>query len=117
MVRCHTEGTRRRFLTAVGGAAIGLTISGTANAQEETLVANVGYSEESGRQAALDLALDVEREYVFDALTIIIDPTDVEPLQQRPDIRYVEEELFTKRSHKRHHGASSVLGLPNTRSQ
>lgn len=94
MVRCHTEGTRRRFLTAVGGAAIGLTISGTANAQEETLVANVGYSEESGRQAALDLALDVEREYVFDALTIIIDPTDVEPLQQRPDIRYVEEEFI-----------------------
>lgn len=83
---------RRRCLQAIGSAIglSGLSSQVGANPTNQTEV-NVGYTEESGRQAAIVSADEVEREFVFNALTIELPEQAIDGLQNRPDIRYVED--------------------------
>ena len=82
--------TRRGVLrsTAVGVAATGL--GGIAGANDP-LELNVGFDGPAGRQAALDAADEVVREFGFDAVTIRASREAIGGLENNPNVRYVEE--------------------------
>lgn len=94
--------SRRDVLRLTGGALGGIGASGVAGASSgrnrdldgllpETSY-NVGFSERSGRQAALDLAAVVVRRFSsLDVLTIRATETVAEILREREDVRYVEK--------------------------
>lgn len=83
---------RRRILQAIGGTVgIGHLSSSAAANPTERVEVNVGYSEDSGRQATVEAADEVHREFAFGALTIELPPQAIDQLQNRPDIRYVED--------------------------
>ncbi|PSP56342.1 hypothetical protein BRC82_02285 [Halobacteriales archaeon QS_1_67_19] len=81
--------SRREVLKATGGAAALASASGLASARDHVEF-NVGYSAESGRQAALNAADGVKRDFGFDAVTIRASEKAIEGLEQRRDVRYVE---------------------------
>ncbi|WP_277555613.1 S8 family peptidase [Halobaculum limi] len=83
--------TRRDVLKATGAAVATTGLAGMASGSPGTIEVNVGYSDESGRRAALSAASDVVREFNFDALTMRVNENAIQGLQQRPDVRYVEE--------------------------
>ncbi|WP_430506001.1 S8 family peptidase [Haloparvum sp. PAK95] len=88
----NSHGTNRRTVLQTIGGAVGVAgISGAASAADGTVEVNVGYDAESGRQAALNAAMDVEREFNFDALTITVAEEAIAGLAARDDVRYVEE--------------------------
>jgi subtilisin len=79
---------RRDVLKLAGGA---IAATGLASAKPgDTVEVNVGYSAESGRQAALSKADSVEREFNFDALTLRTSAQAADALAARADVRYVE---------------------------
>ncbi|WP_255169658.1 S8 family peptidase [Natrononativus amylolyticus] len=86
----HT--TRRSVLRATTGAVAGLGATGLAAAESgDRLEVNVGFANERGRQAAVDAATDVRREFAFDALTMTVPEQAVSGLRRNPNVRYVEE--------------------------
>ncbi|MFB6234849.1 MAG: S8 family serine peptidase [Halopenitus sp.] len=88
----NSHGTDRRTVLQTIGGAVGVAgLSGVASAADGTVEINVGYSAESGRRAALDAAIDVEREFAFDALTMTATEEAAARLSARGDVRYVEE--------------------------
>lgn len=88
----NSHGTDRRTVLQTIGGAVGVAgLSGVASAADGTVEVNVGYSAEGGRQAALGAAMDVEREFAFDALTITVSEEAAARLSAREDVRYVEE--------------------------
>jgi subtilisin len=85
--------TRRTVLQSTGGALAALSASGFASAATgDTVRVNVGYSAESGRQAALAAADDVVHDFEFDALTLELQPRAMDALSGRSDVRYVERD-------------------------
>ncbi|WP_232686206.1 S8 family peptidase [Halobacterium zhouii] len=82
--------TRRDVLKATGGALAGLSITGLASAEPNTVEVNVGYSAASGRRAAAAEASSVLREFNFDAMTLRVNENAISGLAKRPDVRYVE---------------------------
>jgi subtilisin len=83
--------SRRNVLKATGGAAAAFGAAGLASAAPgDTVRVNVGYSAESGRQAALSKADSVVHDFNFDALTLRLPARAADALDARPDVRYVE---------------------------
>ncbi|WP_411968336.1 S8 family peptidase [Haloferax sp. YSSS75] len=82
--------TRRDVLKAAGAAVATTGLAGMASATPGTIEVNVGYSDASGKRAALAEADDVVREFNFDAVTVRVNENAIRGLRQRPDVRYVE---------------------------
>jgi subtilisin len=83
--------SRRSVLKTTSGALVGVGATDLAAAASSDVVeVNVGYSSESGRQAALHAADEVVREFAFDALTVRLPSEAVSDLRERADVRYVE---------------------------
>ncbi|WP_394349749.1 MULTISPECIES: S8 family peptidase [Haloferax] len=61
-----------------------------ASATPGTVEVNVGYSDDSGKRAAVAEADQVVREFNFDAVTVRVNENAVAGLRKRPDVRYVE---------------------------
>ena len=62
----------------------------------EHVEVNVGYDGEDGKQAALDTAMDVVREFEsLNVVTIRISRAKWEELDDHPEIRYIEENAQT----------------------
>ncbi|GAA0197041.1 S8 family peptidase [Haladaptatus pallidirubidus] len=92
MLRKVNGVSRRNILKGAGSSLSALSIGGFATAKlDETVEVNIGYKSQAGRQAAQNAASDVVREFKFDALTIRAQKQAVTGLQQRDDLRYVEE--------------------------
>jgi subtilisin len=53
---------------------------------------NIGFSSESGRDAAVGVGQEVVHEFNFDAVTVVANPAVARELESRSDIRYVEED-------------------------
>ena len=84
--------SRRRVLQLAGGSVATLGVAGLANAKPtDEVEVNVGFSRQTGRDAAVAAATDVVREFNFDALTITLPKKAIAGLRNRPDVRYVEE--------------------------
>ena len=83
--------SRRRVLRSAVAGVTATGIASIASATEQT-VFNVGYSSTAGRQAAVDAAAEVTRNFSFDAVTIRATREAVQGLENRPGIRYVEED-------------------------
>jgi subtilisin len=59
---------------------------------EDGIEVNVGYDGEDGKQAALDAAVDVVREFEsLDVVTVRIPRARRAELEEHPEIRYVEK--------------------------
>jgi subtilisin len=79
-------------LKGVGASVATAAASGLAAAKpDDTVEVNVGFRAESGRKAALDAAEDVVRQFNFDAVTIRAAKRAVDALENREDVRYVEQ--------------------------
>ena len=79
-----TNGVTRRNALKTAGIAGALGAAGLASADSgATVQVNVGYSDPSGKRAALDAAQTVVREFAFDAVTIEVAPAAAEPLGRR----------------------------------
>jgi subtilisin len=84
--------SRRQLLQTIGGTTALAGFGGLASAQPDDIVeVNIGFDHDDGRQAAVSAADDVVREFGFDAVTIRVPKRALSGLQQRPDVRYVEE--------------------------
>jgi subtilisin len=94
----HTHVSRRNVLKSTGAAlaAGGLTTGLAAGKRGESVEVNVGWASASGRDAARGRALEVRREFAFDAMTMRTSQKHADELAARDDIRYVEEngEIF-----------------------
>ncbi|EFW90366.1 peptidase S8/S53 subtilisin kexin sedolisin [Haladaptatus paucihalophilus DX253] len=85
--------SRRNVLKVTGGATAGLAVTGFANAKPSDRVrVNIGYTGESGRRAALDAASVVHHDFSFDAVTLEVPKRAITALEQRSEVRYVEED-------------------------
>lgn len=85
--------SRRTALKLTGGSVTALTTTGLATADTGPGVkVNVGFTNDAGRSAAVDVASDVVREFDFDALTVRVPEQAVSGLERNPDVRYVEED-------------------------
>ncbi|KAB1196600.1 S8 family serine peptidase [Haloferax sp. MBLA0078] len=82
--------TRRDVLKAAGAAVATTGLAGMASATPGTVEVNVGYSDDSGKRAAVAEADQVVREFNFDAVTVRVNENAVAGLRKRPDVRYVE---------------------------
>jgi subtilisin len=87
----HNGVSRRKVLKATGGSIAAVGASGLAAAKPDKVEVNVGYSADSGRAAAFDAAVDVTRQFNFDAVTVTVPERAVDGLSGRPDVRYVEK--------------------------
>lgn len=84
--------SRRQLLQTIGGTTALVGFGGLASAQPDDVVeVNVGYTQDSGRQATVSTANRTVREHRSDAATIRVQKRKVEELRQRSDVRYVEE--------------------------
>ena len=83
--------SRRRVLELTGGTLATAGLASTAGASDGLTEFNVGYSTAAGRRAAVDAGAEVKREFNFDALTIRATAEAAAGLENRPDVRYVEE--------------------------
>lgn len=89
--------SRRNVLRTVGAGAGAAALSGLAAADPEDKVeVNVGFSDDRGRAAATDAAVETVRTFDFGAATMRMPKQAVERLRTNPSIRYVEEngEMF-----------------------
>lgn len=83
---------RRTVLKATGSATAAAGLTGVASAtQPGTVEVNVGFDSPSGADAARSAATEVVREFEFDAMTIEVGREAVSGLENRGDVRYVEE--------------------------
>ena len=82
--------TRRSVLR---GAVSGIAATGLAGiaSADDPVELNVGFDGPAGKQAAADAAVEVTREFGFDAMTIRAPPEAIEGLENNPNVRYVEE--------------------------
>ena len=95
-----TPVNRRNVLKSTGSAIAVTATTGLASADPGDVVeVNVGFDAQSGRDAAVQAADSVVREFNFDALTIEVAKRAVDGLRKRPDVRYVE-----------HNGTMHALG-------
>jgi len=85
-----TDFSRRDVLKATGGTLAVGAMAGQAGASDRVEV-NVGFSGPQGRNAAENAAESVNREFNFDAMTIEINESARENLENNPNIRYVED--------------------------
>ncbi len=84
--------SRRQLLQTIGGTTALAGFSGLATAQPDDVVeVNVGYTQDSGRRATVSTANRTVQEHRFDAATIRVQKRKLRELQQRSDVRYVEE--------------------------
>jgi subtilisin len=88
------NGVSRRNVLKMAGASVATTAASglAAAAPGDTVRVNVGFSADSGRKAAVDAASDVIHEFNFGAVTIRAAKRAVTGLEQRSDVRYVEED-------------------------
>ncbi|MFB6220797.1 MAG: peptidase S8, partial [Halolamina sp.] len=92
MLRDNTDASRRDVLKTATGAAAATGLMGVAGATDATTRMNIGFSSESGREAATSAGEEVIHDFNFDAVTVRADPAAVRGLENRSDIRYVEED-------------------------
>ncbi len=65
---------------------------GGGNSERDTVEVNIGYDGEDGKQAALDAAVDVTREFKsLEVVTATIPRTKWGELDHNSEIRYIEE--------------------------
>ena len=84
--------SRRTALKVTGGSIATVAASGLSAAEPgKTVEVNVGFTNDTGRKAALNAATDVSREFDFDALTLQVPEQAVSGLANNPNVRYVEE--------------------------
>ena len=93
------KGFSRRSVIKTAGASVATMASGglAAASPGDTVRVNVGFSADSGRAAALDAADEVVHDFSFDAVTIRAQKKAISGLENRADVRYVEED---GRAHK-----------------
>lgn len=77
------------LLTTAGGLGAAGFAGGAAG--RDLVEVNVGVRNDAGRNAASRAAVEVKREFSFDALTIRIAPAAADNLASNPNVRYVEE--------------------------
>ncbi|WP_119814300.1 S8 family serine peptidase [Halalkaliarchaeum desulfuricum] len=82
--------SRREVLRYTGGAVGAAGLAGTAAADDHVEV-NVGFANNRGRRAALEVAVSVKREFSFNALTMTVPEEAVDGLAADRNVRYVEE--------------------------
>ncbi|MFB6127022.1 MAG: S8 family serine peptidase [Halolamina sp.] len=82
---------RRDALKTIGTAAAGTTLAGVASAKTTRI--SVGYAADSGKRAAVEAAESVVYDFAFDAVTVLASATALAGLEDRDDVRYVEEEF------------------------
>ncbi|WP_238593268.1 S8 family peptidase [Natronobacterium lacisalsi] len=84
--------SRRSILQVTSGAVAGVGITGLTAADSDGLLeVNVGFENQRGRNAAVEAADEVRREFAFDAMTITVPQEAISGLQRNPNVRYVEE--------------------------
>ena len=84
--------SRRTALKVTGSSVAVAAMSGLSSAKPgEGVEVNVGFTNDSGRKAALNAASDVVREFDFDALTLQVPEQAVSGLKNNPNVRYIEE--------------------------
>ncbi|WP_416839361.1 S8 family peptidase [Haloferax sp. DFSO52] len=87
----YRGGTTRRDVLKAAGAAVATTgLAGMASGAPGTIEVNVGYSDASGKRAAVAEASEVVREFNFDAVTVRVNENAISGLRKRSDVRYVE---------------------------
>jgi subtilisin len=85
--------SRRSVLKTAGASVATMAAGGLAAASGDDVVrVNIGFSAESGRKAAIDAADEVVHDFNFDAVTIRAEKQAITGLDQRADIRYLEED-------------------------
>ena len=93
MFKKDNDVSRRSVLKTAGASVATVAAGGLAAASGDDVVqVNVGFSANSGRKAALDAADEVVHDFAFDAVTIRGQKAPITALEQRADIRYVEED-------------------------
>jgi subtilisin len=90
------ESISRRDALAILGGSVGTVSSfGTATGwsgsiEGKQVTVAVGFSSSAVEYAVRDRAHAVVYEFAFDALAVVVDETEIEPLRQRDGVRYVE---------------------------
>ena len=88
------NGVSRRKVLKLTGASVGAvgTAGLGAGAEADRVEVNVGFANARGKEAALDAAAGVKREFdSIDAVTLDVSAEAVEGLANNPNVRYVEE--------------------------
>src|SRR6056297_1550154 len=85
--------SRRNVPRSAGGSLAALSATGLAAADpDDTVEVNVGFNSERGRQAALDRANEVVRDFnSLDIVTLQLPKQGATALENNPNVRYVEE--------------------------
>jgi subtilisin len=87
--------SRRDALAILGGSVGTVSSFGTATGWSGSIggkqvTVAVGFSSSAVEYAVRDRAHAVVYEFAFDALAVVVDETEIEPLRQRDGVRYVE---------------------------